>query len=124
MTSNLDMVFLSSPEAALYLSPFVFGLTSSGVTNCLLRGPTLPFSRAAVMKKEAAQVSRAAHSLSLLCSERPDGPLPIRVKTGKARYEHMFSALPLKADIALRTRYVRFVPTGDNARASSGQFSE
>ncbi|SRR5258706_15604857 len=32
------------------------------------------------------------------------------VKTGKARYEHMFSALPLKADIALRTRYVRFVP--------------
>jgi hypothetical protein len=57
MTSNLDMVFLSSPEAALYFSPFVFGFTLSGVTNCLLRGPTLPFSRAAVMKKEAAQVS-------------------------------------------------------------------
>src|SRR6266404_4088372 len=35
---------------------------------------------------------------------------PLRVQTGKARYEHMFSALPLKADITLRTRYVRFVP--------------
>src|SRR5258706_7931134 len=35
------------------------------------------------------------------------------VKTGKARYDHMFSALPLKADIALRTRYVRFVPKAD-----------
>src|SRR5258708_12550619 len=34
-----------------------------------------------------------------------------RVKTGKAHYEHMFSALLLKADITLRTRYVRFVPT-------------
>src|SRR6266436_5983193 len=34
-------------------------------------------------------------------------------KTGKAHYEHMFSALPLKADITLRTRYVRFVPRAD-----------
>src|SRR5258707_7989395 len=32
------------------------------------------------------------------------------VKTGKAQCEQMFSALPLKADITLRTRYVRFVP--------------
>ena len=32
------------------------------------------------------------------------------VKTGKAPCEHMFSALPPKADIMLRTRYVRFVP--------------
>jgi hypothetical protein len=33
----------------------------------------------------------------------------------KAHYEHMFSALPLKADITLRTRYVRFVPTAEVA---------
>jgi hypothetical protein len=33
-----------------------------------------------------------------------------RVKTGKAQCAHIFSALPLKADITLRTRYVRFVP--------------
>jgi hypothetical protein len=37
------------------------------------------------------------------------------VKTGKARYEHRFSALPLKADITLRTRYVRFVPNPEVA---------
>jgi len=35
------------------------------------------------------------------------------VKTGKAQCEHMFSALPLKADITLRTRYVRFVPISE-----------
>src|SRR5258707_2054804 len=38
---------------------------------------------------------------------------PFRVQTGKAHYEHMLSALPLKADITLRTRYVRFVPRAD-----------
>ena len=32
------------------------------------------------------------------------------VKTGKAQREHMFSALPLKADVAQRGRHVRFVP--------------
>ncbi len=37
----------------------------------------------------------------------------IRVKTGKAPCEHMFSALPLRADIAQRSRHVRFVPKGD-----------
>src|SRR5258707_10130348 len=36
-----------------------------------------------------------------------------RVKTGKAPWEQMSSALPPKADITLRTRYVRFVPIGD-----------
>lgn len=103
MTSNLEMVFLSSPEAALYLSPFVLGLTSSGVTNCLLRGPTLPFSRAAVMKKEAAQVSRSAHSLSLLCSERPDGPLPIRVNRDwvEPTASPVMSAMPPKAEVPM-----------------------
>ena len=32
------------------------------------------------------------------------------VKTGKAQCEHMFSALPLIADIAQCSRHVRFVP--------------
>ena len=32
------------------------------------------------------------------------------VKIGKAPCEQMFSALPLRADMTLRTRYVRFVP--------------
>jgi hypothetical protein len=45
---------------------------------------------------------------------------PLGVKTGKARYEHMFSALPLKADITLRTRYVRFVPQLDSCTAAKG----
>jgi hypothetical protein len=35
---------------------------------------------------------------------------PPGVKTGKAQCEHMFSALPLRADIAQQTRHVRFVP--------------
>src|SRR5260370_40852111 len=39
------------------------------------------------------------------------------VKTGKARCEHMFSALPLKADVAQRGRHVRFVPMNETARA-------
>ncbi|MEY2602593.1 MAG: hypothetical protein QOH31_351, partial [Verrucomicrobiota bacterium] len=43
---------------------------------------------------------------------------PLRVKTGKARYEHMFSALPLKADMTLRTRYVRFGPRTDSCAAT------
>src|SRR2546421_6908709 len=33
------------------------------------------------------------------------------VKTGKAQREHMFSALPPRADIAQCSRHVRFVPT-------------
>jgi hypothetical protein len=32
------------------------------------------------------------------------------VKTGKAQREQMFSALPLRADIAQCSRHVRFVP--------------
>src|SRR5258708_14697319 len=35
------------------------------------------------------------------------------VKTGKAQCEHMFSALPLRADIAEQSRHVRFVPNSD-----------
>src|SRR5712671_6141020 len=35
-------------------------------------------------------------------------------KTGKARCEHMFSALPLRADIAQCSRHVRFVPISDS----------
>jgi hypothetical protein len=38
---------------------------------------------------------------------------PRRVKTGKAQCVHMFSALPLRADIAQCSRHVRFVPIGD-----------
>src|SRR6202166_5329373 len=41
------------------------------------------------------------------------------VKTGKAQCEHMFSALPLRADIAEQSRHVRFVPTGDSCTATS-----
>jgi hypothetical protein len=35
---------------------------------------------------------------------------PLWVKTGKAQREQMFSALPLRADIAQQSRHVRFVP--------------
>src|SRR5437899_3705602 len=35
---------------------------------------------------------------------------PLRVKTGKAQREQMFSALPLKPDIAENGRHVRLVP--------------
>src|SRR6476620_4462675 len=37
----------------------------------------------------------------------------VPVKTGKAQCEQMFSALPPKADFALRTQYVRFVPNSE-----------
>src|SRR5258705_13902790 len=40
----------------------------------------------------------------------PATQCPRWVKTGKAPCEHMVSVLPPKADIPLRTRYVRFVP--------------
>jgi hypothetical protein len=39
--------------------------------------------------------------------------MSVPVKTGKAQCEHIFSALPLRADIAQQTRHVRFVPKGD-----------
>src|SRR6266404_2778237 len=42
--------------------------------------------------------------------QRTAGPY-IWVKTGKAQCEHIFSALPLRADIAEQSRHVRFVPT-------------
>jgi hypothetical protein len=38
------------------------------------------------------------------------------VKTGKAQCEHMFSALPLRADIAQQSRHVRFVPISEVIR--------
>src|SRR5260370_15778847 len=41
---------------------------------------------------------------------------PLWVKTGKARCEHMFSALPLKRDVAQRGRHVRVVPRNRQAR--------
>ena len=40
---------------------------------------------------------------------------PLRVKTGKAQCEHMFSALPPKADVAQRGRHVRKVPLAEVA---------
>ncbi len=48
----------------------------------------------------------AAHCL------RRDNPLdfPLRAKTRKAQCEQMLSALPPRADIAQRSRHVRFVP--------------
>jgi hypothetical protein len=36
--------------------------------------------------------------------------LGLRVKLRRTQYEHMFSALPLRADIAHCSRHVRFVP--------------
>src|SRR5712664_4146121 len=52
----------------------------------------------------------------------------VSVKTGKARCEHMFSALPLRADIAQRGRHVGFVPLAAVSRCSelsyeTGQWS-
>ncbi len=66
------------------------------------------------IRKRDRIYNRTGQRLDLL-----GGQCPRWVKTGKARYEHMFSALPLKADIALRTRHVRFVPLTDMGRPSS-----
>jgi|GraSoi_2013_20cm_1033751.scaffolds.fasta_scaffold26190_3 hypothetical protein len=41
------------------------------------------------------------------------GRSPLWVKTGKAHYEHIFSALPLKADIRRAGRDVRKVPNSE-----------
>src|SRR6266446_968633 len=51
----------------------------------------------------------AAHCL------RRDNPLdfPLRAKTRKAQCEQMLSALPPRADIAQRSRHVRFVPKAE-----------
>jgi hypothetical protein len=55
-----------------------------------------------MIAKEAWRYAKMARPLG-------DG-FPLRVKTGKAQCEHMFSALPLRADIAHCVRHVRFVP--------------
>ena len=47
----------------------------------------------------------------------PNATAPHLAKTGKAQCEHMFSASPLRADIAQCSRHVSKVPTGDIARA-------
>ena len=49
--------------------------------------------------------SRIDLAISLAVTQCPQW-----VKTGKAHREHMFSALPLIADIARRGRHVGFVP--------------
>ena len=41
------------------------------------------------------------------------------VKTGKTHHEHMFSALPLRADIAQRSLHVRFVAMNRRRGASA-----
>src|SRR6266481_4323873 len=45
-------------------------------------------------------------------------PWSFRVKIGKAQCEQMFSALPLRADIAQCSRHVRFVPIEDSCTAA------
>jgi len=48
--------------------------------------------------------------------QRTAGPY-IWVKAGKAHCEDMFSALPLSADIAQRSRHIRFVPISEIIRS-------
>jgi len=43
----------------------------------------------------------------------PNATAPHLAKTGKAQCEHMFSASPLRADIAQCRRHVRFVPKSE-----------
>jgi hypothetical protein len=45
------------------------------------------------------------------------------VKTGKAQCEHMFSALPLKPDIASPSHQVRLVPQADPCTAAKVPYS-
>jgi hypothetical protein len=45
-------------------------------------------------------------------------PCPIWVKSGKSQCEQMFSALPPRADVAQRSRHVRFVPQADSCTAT------
>src|SRR5712671_2939302 len=44
------------------------------------------------------------------------------VKTGKPQCEHMFSAMPPRADIAPQSRHVRFEPTTDLCTAAIASF--
>jgi hypothetical protein len=66
-------------------------------------------TRNAVISHPAIQVG----FLPVRVSTRHLRPIPecrLRVKTEKAPCEHMFSTLLLRADIAQRSRHVRFVP--------------
>src|SRR5258705_5665980 len=69
----------------------------------------------------AAQVIPALVNLNMppTCLRRNQARCLRWVKTGKAQCEHMFSALPLRADIAEQSRHVRFVPLTDMGRPSS-----
>ena len=67
---------------------------------------------------QAHSISRSNSRMSF--SPRP-GILSFRtawVKTRKPQCEQMFSALPLRADIAQCSRYVGFVPTRDSCTAA------
>ena len=58
---------------------------------------------------------RAAHSLSLLCYERPDGPLPIRVtKTALTAPKSNFCFTP-ESGLSRTSLEVRFVPQAAHA---------
>src|SRR6266403_2083673 len=65
----------------------------------------------------AAQVIPALVNLNMppTCLRRNQARCLRWVKTGKAQCEQMFSELPLKADIARRSRHVRFVPSAEVA---------
>src|SRR6266403_1360044 len=74
-----------------------------------------------VSEKDTA-CSKLAHrcAVALICikvaARLDQGRCPSWVKTGKAQCEQMFSALPPRADIAQRSRHVRFVPISDMGR--------
>jgi hypothetical protein len=67
------------------------------------RQPLQPEAIGAVMK-----VTKWLNSYVL-----PNATAPHLAKTGKAQCEHMFSASPLRADIAQCRRHVRFVPKSE-----------
>ena len=68
--------------------------------------------------EDAPTVHCGAGKRDLVIAGRGNSPCRLRVKTGKAQCEHMFSALPPKADIEHQTSDVRKVPFPDSCSAA------
>src|SRR5258707_1104866 len=70
------------------------------------------------MERRLAQIEESvARYLSQLDTADRQTAAGEAVKTGKAQCEHMFSALPLRADIAEQSRHVRFVANCGNSQS-------
>jgi hypothetical protein len=108
----------SVPAMLVILDDFVFGSTSSDVSNGFCAARSSPFWFVQVIKVEVAQCHRPLTLYHHCVSERPDGPLPSRVKAEvTARPCHVRFA---RADVISVPGHVREVPIEESGSRYDG----